>query len=496
MLHFFEMKKLFISLLIALPMLFVACDKEPVKEPDQQPDVVTLSRLSDAEVNFEAEGGMGEIRYELKNATDITQLKAECSVEWIDIDDITMGEVISYVVAVNDQPAERVATIRVSYNDLSFDVKVMQAATAYVEGWAIVGSMTNDWDVASAIAMSAEGDYFAARGVVLTTADSFKFIKDGSYAESRGGQGYLAEPNHYYEASRSGSDVRVKEDGRYDIYLNATLDAYYIMAEGVSPDEAEDGSPETPNVPDDTANASWSIMGDFVDNSWSEALSLKKNVDYAVVEDVSFANSDGRGLVFKLYRNGGESEADIYGVATERIYSLDTPIAPTSLDRGGSHDIVVEADTDALYDIFFDAVNLKLWVVADGEYPTMDVDWTSAEGILFSSNNYCLSLMSQGLNLYLDFYCEVHSEGIIPEATYYVDEELGGENILSVEGSQVAIHGIKTSLLDGEMTITHISGGYRIDIEILTFHMHRIKVCYEGPLAENPYLGQPVVNPE
>lgn len=481
------MKKLFAFLLIALPMLFVACDKEP----DQQPDVVTLSRLSDAEVSFEAEGGMGEIRYELKNAADISPLKAECSAKWIT--DLTTGDVISYVVAVNDQPVERVATIRVSYNDLSFDVKVTQAATAYVEGWAIVGSMTNDWDVASAIAMSAEGDYFAARGVELTTADSFKFIKDGSYAESRGGQGYLAEANCYYEASRSGSDVRVKEDGRYDIYLNATLDAYYIMAEGVSPDEAEDGNPETP---DDTANASWSIMGDFVDNSWSEALSMKKNVDYAVVEDVTFANSDGRGLVFKLYRNGGESEADIYGVATERVYSLDTPIALKSSAQGGSHEIVVEADANAVYDIFFDAANLKLWVVADGEYPTMNVRWTTAEGVLFSSDNYGISLMSNGLNIYLDFNSKTASDGTIPEGTYYVDEELADGNNFNVEGCQVTIQGIKTMLLDGEMTVTHISGGYCLDIEILTAHMHRVKVRYEGPLAENPALSRPITNPE
>jgi predicted RNA-binding protein (virulence factor B family) len=80
--------------------------------------------------------------------------------------------------------------------------------------------------------------YFVARGVEVATTDSFKFVKDGDMQSSLGGNGQLAEYNYKYDAMKYGSDIRVKEAGSYDLYINDVADTYYVMEVGKNPAEA------------------------------------------------------------------------------------------------------------------------------------------------------------------------------------------------------------------------------------------------------------------
>ena len=57
------MKKLF-TLFFALPLLFVACDENP-ETPKPTPNEPTLELTSEATMEFDAEGGKGEITYNL-----------------------------------------------------------------------------------------------------------------------------------------------------------------------------------------------------------------------------------------------------------------------------------------------------------------------------------------------------------------------------------------------------------------------------------------------
>lgn len=54
------------------------------------------------------------------------------------------------------------------------------------------------------------------------------------------GTGQTAEPNCKYPTQKYGSDIRVKDSGRYDLYINKSLTTYYIMSEGKSPTEAQE----------------------------------------------------------------------------------------------------------------------------------------------------------------------------------------------------------------------------------------------------------------
>lgn len=54
------------------------------------------------------------------------------------------------------------------------------------------------------------------------------------------GTGQTAEPNCKYPTQKYGSDIRVKDSGRYDHYINKSLTTYYIMSKGKSPTEAQE----------------------------------------------------------------------------------------------------------------------------------------------------------------------------------------------------------------------------------------------------------------
>ena len=171
------MKKLF-YLLLALPLALVSCEK-PVETPDgPTPDVVTLSVTSEKEVNFTAEGGEATIAYTLENAVEEALATASTEAKWITVGDVT-ASTIAYSVASNESEEERSAVITVSYNDLKQEVTIKQAgaeAPVAIQGWGIVGSFTNNWDLQSVLSMPLEGSYYGVKGLELKATNTFMFV--------------------------------------------------------------------------------------------------------------------------------------------------------------------------------------------------------------------------------------------------------------------------------------------------------------------------------
>ena len=97
----------------------------------ETPAEPSLTLKSASEMSFAAEGGAGEIVYELKNAVADTELEAEANVAWIS--NVTVAEKITFAVAANDGAA-REGKITATYGALSFEVKVKQAAVGQTPG--------------------------------------------------------------------------------------------------------------------------------------------------------------------------------------------------------------------------------------------------------------------------------------------------------------------------------------------------------------------------
>ena len=110
------MKKLFY--LLALPLLFVACEPGNIQEP---PYALTLT--SEASLTFEAEGGNGVITYVLEGAEMSALPGATCEAEWIT--DLVVGKTITFSVEANEGEA-RQTKIKVAYSTNSFEVTIRQ----------------------------------------------------------------------------------------------------------------------------------------------------------------------------------------------------------------------------------------------------------------------------------------------------------------------------------------------------------------------------------
>ena len=122
-----KLKNLF-YMLLALPLVFAACD-EPVDEPvNPQPGDETKTKLtltSDATMDFAAIGGEGVINYTLENAVEGTELTATCEADWVL--DLAVAETVTFTVPENEATEARESKVVVAYGELSFEVAVKQA---------------------------------------------------------------------------------------------------------------------------------------------------------------------------------------------------------------------------------------------------------------------------------------------------------------------------------------------------------------------------------
>lgn len=112
------MKRL-LFLLLAAPLLFVAC--ESIQTPAEEDATLTITSGDTMQLSHEA--AIHTITYTLEGAKEGALPTATCSAEWVT--DIAVGEVITFSVEANDGDA-RVAPIIVNYANQQKTVLVRQ----------------------------------------------------------------------------------------------------------------------------------------------------------------------------------------------------------------------------------------------------------------------------------------------------------------------------------------------------------------------------------
>lgn len=475
------MKKLF-ALLLLFPLFIVGCNDGKGDEPSKFDPAL---ELTSAEVmDFTAEGGKGEITYTLKKVSTpggeadvvdkVSPVGIRTAQDWITIlyDESIYG-VVKFLVAENTSEEQRKGVITVVYSEMSFDVAINQAAatvapTPSLEGWYVVGSMTNNWDVTAGIAMEQIEGYFVARGVEVATTDSFKFVKDGSMQNSFGGNGQVAESDYKYSASKYGSDIRVKEAGVYDLYINEACDAYYVMNEGKHPSEAYEEIAKGEDV--------WYVTG------LGDAVRMHKSGVFMVATDLNISETG-----FKLYY--GLTGAT-YGVSEDVVAEVGAEIA---IVENGENNIKVAAEQNKSYSIFLNAEDGKVWVMPRGSKPDVLYTCNSVEGVWFSTQNFALVLYADGIRITLDCNCVASQDNILPAVTYTVGGQDG--NIINAELCEVANEDGKNIIVDGSVTIGHIEDGYSIYVDVVTEKRLRVRAEYNGVVKSIGGMGAPITNP-
>lgn len=492
------MKKLLYSLL-ALPMLFVACG-EKAEAPVEEPKRATLELTSPEIMEFAAEGGQGAITFHYEgnklntngnsDPTTGKVLTIECAAEWITVasEVDVLAPAINFEVAANETEEAREAVIKAYIKDLFIEVTIKQAVKEnggndesiddpkedVVEGWAINGTM-NNWAKGDATAMTQEGDYFVVKGFELAADDNFNFIYNGT-EKSYGGNGMPATPNYVYEAKSWGSNISVTEAGTYDVYLSADLKNYYIMREGVSPEEAEE--------PLKPGEKRWSIFGAFEGNNRVEDVELKADGKYFTARGVKFVED----MTFVVRCNGGD--AGTLGVASSETYAVEAAIN-LEVKSDANYEIKADVEAGQKYDIFFtySEDSYEVWVMPEGRYPII---WDRVEGAYMPSyNNFILYLITNDIVLSLDFTAGDESvvNYVIPAGTYTIGDTEGTGWCFDTDYCVAKVRGRETPLLNGSMTIEHVDGKYDIYVDMCTATLDVLKMHYVGEIGFDPFFG-------
>ena len=255
-----------LSLLLALPLFFVAC--EPDKPVDPTPDkeyAAELTLTSDAEMNFGAEGGEGVITYtakmvEVTREAPEAQVEATCEADWVT--DLTVAEEITFTVAANEAEA-RETKIKVTYSDKSFEVAVKQAA----QGEEPEPEYALDVQLAAAMRIpSAEielaDNFFALAfvddaentelGIVLKGAEGETILKAGDYTSEAetllvdACELYVYEPEAEYAFAKGAVSVALEgETYTFDMeFADADGKLYHFTYEGAVLDMEPAEKPE------------------------------------------------------------------------------------------------------------------------------------------------------------------------------------------------------------------------------------------------------------
>ena len=241
-----------------------------------------------------------------------------------------------------------------------------------VSTWALVGSF-NGWDAAGSTAFLSvlDADYFVYYGFEVGADTEFKFVKDGKWASQGGaeiGGNGLVQPNTIQAAG--GSNIKVTEAGKYDIYLAADLSKFYIMSEGKLPSEATEPAP---------VENTWGMMGCFVDNTWAKDVPMTKEGEWIVAKGAQFTE-----LTFKIRANESWADATNIGLApgsakgeiNTKVSVVTAEYAKANLG-GDAADIKLNGEAGT-YDVYFSYENLEVYVMTPGlkpgETPAAPVD--------------------------------------------------------------------------------------------------------------------------
>lgn len=348
--------------------------------------------------------------------------------------------------------------------------------------WTLVGTH-NGWNPAAGIEMYVVDGYNVAYGVELTTDSEFKFVKNGAWGGDLGGD-VATQPNCRY--ATGSSNIKVTEAGTYDIYLNGDTDTYYVMSEGKLPSEAGDPTPVEPDV-------EWNVIGDFQSGNWSAPVTMTKDGDYYVAQDVVFANANNEGLAFKVRKFNNWDNDSTFGTADGTAYELGSEIAIASATNGGSKNIVVEGEVGVAYDVYVDTNNLKVWVMQDGLKPgegaPLSYNFTSASvtNNAVSSMNYMQITFTDGTNnLVAEFNTktDVIADGMWESASTY---EVGTINSLYTKLNGVAV-------VDGGFcNIFHNSADYTANMEFTTKDGTAFTATFNGNIlfSDGSKMGAP-----
>ena len=209
--------------------------------------------------------------------------------------------------------------------------------------WSVIGSIAstgNGWNADEA--MKSNGEWSVCPGLELSTADQFKFRKDGGWDVNIGAEGdtepFVVELGTTYTGAANGKNLAVPEDGVYDLLVNPGTSMYRIVKQ----------------VPDPYAEfkqtSDWSLIGAIAStgNNWNadEAMltdgngwSVIRNFELSPDDQVKFRKDGGWDVNI-----GAEGETEPFIVSTNTQYTGAAGGKNLGVAAAGLYDILVNPE--------------------------------------------------------------------------------------------------------------------------------------------------------
>lgn len=234
--------------------------------------------------------------------------------------------------------------------------KVTEEEEVVVGYWAVVGTMSN-WN--DYVQMTLDGDWHVAENVKITVTDQFKFRADENWDVNRGAagtvDGVILVNNTVTEVYAEGKNFSVSENGFYSIYINKAASKAKVVKTGDLPVES------TPDQPSDWAL--WAETGQV----WEQIEMVTTTVpDLFVAKNLNLEAY--KSFLVKPSANWNTK----YGSGSVNYIKSNKSISLVAGDEAGN--ITVEAA--GLYDIYFDFINKKVYVMAAGTSYTSAAEQT------------------------------------------------------------------------------------------------------------------------
>ena len=288
---------------------------------------VTLSNAKDSGTSLKLKG---------KDMTSALQLRG-----------FKLGESVKVVIAVRasiQDPSKGVTNGYVDSEDTyEFNWTLKEDKPAGGDPYAD-WELSNEWGVIGSIAstgnswnndepMYTDGTWFVCKGLVLTTSDEFKFRKDASWSVNFGGD--FATLDEEFTVTQDGPNIKVLEDGTYDLFLNPDAGVAKIIVTGsnvvADPYAAfEDPSP-------------WAVIGSIAStgNSWGQDEAMVTDGTWHVCKGLELTTSDE----FKFRKDASWSVnfgGDFAALGEDFAVTQDGPNIKVLED--GTYDLLLNAD--------------------------------------------------------------------------------------------------------------------------------------------------------
>lgn len=276
----------------------------------------------------------------------------------------------AYDIYLNPSQGEHGKFVIVAAGDPMPEDKPAEEPEVTVDYWTVAGSF-NGWS-STENQMTLVDDWYVVENIKMVANDQFKFCADGGWDVNRGAEGaadgVVIENNVETAVVQGGKNFAVSEGGFYSLYLNKAANKAKVVKTAELPVES---------VPDQPSD--WALAGTF--NSWADAAMVTTTVpDLFVVKNVAL-DAYAELKVKKKASGADNGWGTSYGVKSVNYINSNVWVSVQS--GSGTNLAVIEKGT---YDIYFDLVNVRLYVMKAGvDYSTSIEQTTNGKAPVISN---------------------------------------------------------------------------------------------------------------